>query len=165
VDRPEQSVRRKPIPARGIATEERSAGGVVVRPVGDALMVLLIRDPYRKWGLPKGHIEEDETGEQAAYREVMEETGLTEVTVGPELGTIDWHFRFRGKLIHKYCQFFLMATEDGATCPELEEGITECVWIPMREALRKVSYDNAREMIRIASAMLEDRSSSFPPWG
>ena len=135
-----------------------------MRPVADALMVLLIRDPYKKWGLPKGHIENDETGEQAAYREVMEETGLNEVTVGPELGTIDWHFRFRGKLIHKYCQFFLMATEDGRTCPEIEEGITECLWVPMEDALERVTYDNAREIIRAAVVMLDGTEPRFPPW-
>lgn len=160
----EKKTRRKPISVRDFAVEERSAGGVVVRAESAAHWVLLIRDPYKKWGLPKGHIESDETGEQAAYREVMEETGLQEVTVGPELGTIDWHFRFRGKLIHKYCQFFLMATEDGATCPELDEGITECLWLPIDEALERVTYDNAREIIQIAAGMLEGREPRFPPW-
>ena len=147
------------------AVEERSAGGVVVRLDGGSLHVLLIRDPYQKWGLPKGHIESDESGAEAAYREVMEETGLTEVMVGPELGTIDWHFRFKGRLIHKFCQFFLMATEDGATCPELDEGITECLWVPLEDALAKVTYDNAREMLEVAVSLLEGEDLRFPPWG
>ena len=146
------------------AVEERSAGGVVLRVQDGRHMVLLIRDPYKKWGLPKGHIEDDETGEQAAFREVMEETGLQEVMVGPELGTIDWHFRLKGKLIHKFCQFFLMATEDGRTCPEEGEGITECIWVPLDSALEKVTYDNAREMIRIATILMEDEEPRFPPW-
>ena len=166
--------RRIPIPARlppvvrrrgrRQAVEERSAGGVVLRIQDGQHLVLLIRDPYHKWGLPKGHIEKDETGQEAAFREVMEETGLQEIVVGPELGTIDWHFRLKGSLIHKYCQFFLMATEDGRTCPEIEEGITECLWVPMADALERVTYDNAREIIRAAAVMLEGNEPHFPPW-
>jgi 8-oxo-dGTP pyrophosphatase MutT (NUDIX family) len=157
-DPPKRTPRRRP------PVEERSAGGVVVRVENGDYLILLIRDPYDKWGLPKGHIEQDETGDQAAWREVMEETGLQEVVVGPELGTIDWHFRLKGKLIHKYCQFFLMATEDGRTCPEIEEGITECTWVPMDLALEQVTYDNAREMIELAAVMLEELEPRFPPW-
>ena len=155
---------RKPSSVREFATEEHSAGGVVVRVADGRHWVLLIRDPYKKWGLPKGHLEGAETGAQAAFREVLEETGLPSVEVGPELGMIDWHFRLNGKLIHKYCQFFLMATESATTCPEIAEGITECLWLPLDEALERVTYDNARGMIQIAADLLRDREPSFPPW-
>ena len=54
----------------------RTAGGIVVRVIDGILHCLLILDRYGKWGLPKGHLEDGETLEQAALREVEEETGL-----------------------------------------------------------------------------------------
>jgi 8-oxo-dGTP pyrophosphatase MutT (NUDIX family) len=138
------------------AREEVSAGGVVVRVVDGAPHVLLIRDPYRNWGLPKGHVEGGEEPPEAALREVQEETGLDALVLGPVLGTIDWHFRIRGTLVHKYCHFFLMVSPDGDTKPQHAEGITECRWLPLEEAMRSVTYDNAREMIRIAVRILDE---------
>jgi len=138
------------------AREEVSAGGVVVRVLDGAPHVLLIRDPYRNWGLPKGHVEGGEDPPQAALREVQEETGLDELVLGPVLGTIDWRFRIRGTLVHKYCHFFLMVSRGGDPKPQHAEGITECRWLPLDEALRSVTYDNAREMIRVAVRILAE---------
>jgi ADP-ribose pyrophosphatase YjhB (NUDIX family) len=126
---------------------ELSAGGVVVRIIGNEPNVLLIRDPYQKWGLPKGHLEGDEGAAEAALREVREETGLACLVLGPELGEIDWTFRLRGSRVHKYCRFFLMASPEGETIPETREGITACTWLPLPEAARTVGYDNAREVV------------------
>lgn len=148
----------------GVRTrEERSAGGVVIRWLQGEAHVLLIRDPYRNWGLPKGHIEGKETAGRTALREVQEETGLTDLSLGDELGVIDWYFSQRGRRIHKFCHFFLMVSQAGDTVPELSEGITECRWLPMDEAIRRVSYGNAREMIRAASRSLSDSRSSISP--
>ena len=110
--------------------------------------VLLIRDPYRRWGLPKGHLEKGEGTKEAALREVREETGLDDLTLGPDLGEIDWTFRKKGRLIHKFCQFYLMGSEQTETRPETSEGITECRWLPVDEALQAISYDNARVILR-----------------
>jgi 8-oxo-dGTP pyrophosphatase MutT (NUDIX family) len=129
------------------ARREQSAGGVVIRAIAGDVHVLLIRDPYGKWGLPKGHLEGGESSRDAALREVREETGLAELTLGPELGTIDWYFRFEGALIHKYCDYFLMVSHDGEARPEVDEGITECVWLPVEEAVTTVAYDNARQVV------------------
>ena len=52
------------------AKEERSAGGVVYRMVDDRPLFLLIRDSYRNWGFPKGHLEPNEPADRAALREV-----------------------------------------------------------------------------------------------
>ncbi|HEY2896719.1 MAG TPA: NUDIX hydrolase [Gemmatimonadaceae bacterium] len=136
------------------ASREVSAGGVVYRVEGGRPLFLLIRDSYRNWGFPKGHLEKRELPEAAALREVSEETGLGDLVVRAELATIDWHFRFRGKLIHKICHFFLMESENGATSPQREEGITACKWVPIDEALTLISYANAREVLQRAAEMV-----------
>jgi ADP-ribose pyrophosphatase YjhB (NUDIX family) len=103
---------------------------------GDGPVFLLIRDPYENWGLPKGHLERGETPEQAALREVAEETGIQRLELREPLGTIDWFFREGPDLIHKYCHFFLMETDDQETRPQLEEGISECLWLPWTKRSR-----------------------------
>ena len=133
---------------------ETSAGGVIYRWSGETAHVLLIRDRYQHWGFPKGHLEGAETAADAALREVEEETGLQQLRLGPRLETIDWFFRFRGRLIHKYCHFYLIESPEGDTCPQLEEGITECVWLPLDEAISSISYDNARQVLRLAAEVL-----------
>ncbi len=146
---------------RGRAREEVSAGGVVFR-YGAAAdgarepLFLLIRDSYRNWGFPKGHLEDGEGPECAALREVAEETGLGELAVAGVIETIDWYFRFRGRLIHKVCHFYLMRTDRASTCPQRSEGITACRWAPFDEAVALVSYANAREVLRRAHAMVCD---------
>jgi ADP-ribose pyrophosphatase YjhB (NUDIX family) len=123
---------------------------VVFRRTPDQTMFLLIRDPYENWGLPKGHVERGETPEQAALREVAEETGIQSLELRGALGTIDWYFREGLDLIHKYCHFFLMETDAAATEPQLDEGISECLWLPLPEALRILTYDNARTILEKA---------------
>ena len=137
---------------RNGAREEVSAGGIVVRHDADAPRVLLIKDSYRNWGFPKGHLEPGEGAGDAAVREVAEETGLAGVTLRGELATIDWQFRFRGRLVHKTCHFFLMETAASTTCPQRDEGITACRWATFDEADQLVAYDNAREVLRRAAA-------------
>lgn len=137
------------------AVKEHSAGGVVVRRMDEELYVLLIRDPYEKWGLPKGHIESGEGSMDAALREVSEETGLTQLVPGPSLGSIDWYFRFENRLIHKFCDYYLMASPQGDFTPEVAEGITECRWVPVAEVTEVVAYDNAREMVREAVRLID----------
>ena len=139
------------------AVVETSAGGVIYRWDGHTAHVLLIRDRYQHWGFPKGHLEGAETAADAALREVAEETGLCDLRLGPRLQTIDWYFRFRGRLIHKFCHFYLIESPCGDTCPQVEEGITECVWLPLQQAIESISYDNAREVLRLAAeALLAD---------
>jgi 8-oxo-dGTP pyrophosphatase MutT (NUDIX family) len=130
---------------------ETSAGGVIVRRSEAQPAVLLIRDPYGNWGLPKGHVEPDETPEQTAAREVAEETGLTELAVVGALPTIDWYFRDHGQLVHKFCHFFLMEWLAGEARPQVEEGIRECVWLAVEDAIRQISYANARDVLRAAA--------------
>ena len=134
--------------------EEVSAGGVVYRVVDGAPLYLLIRDSYRNWGFPKGHLEADEAAPAAAMREVCEEAGLDAVTLVGEVATIDWRFRFRGRLVHKTCHFYLMETTSPTTCPQKAEGITACRWARFAEARSLLAYDNAREVLERAHAIV-----------
>jgi 8-oxo-dGTP pyrophosphatase MutT (NUDIX family) len=136
------------------AQRETSAGGVVFRRGADGrVRFLLIRDSYRNWGFPKGHLESNEPPADAARREVTEETGLNELVLHGPIKVIDWYFRLQGKTIHKYCHFFLFESRRGEPVPEEAEGITACVWHPLDEALQIVSYDNAREVLQQAAEM------------
>jgi 8-oxo-dGTP pyrophosphatase MutT (NUDIX family) len=134
---------------------EVSAGGIVFRrPHGEPARFLLIRDSYRNWGFPKGHLEGEESPAQAALRETAEETGLEQLVLHGPIRVIDWHFRFRGRHIHKYCHFFLFESPDGEVCPQIDEGITACQWRPLNEALELLSYDNARGVLKRAGEMV-----------
>lgn len=148
---------------RGKAMIERSAGGVVIRRIGGVLHVLVIRDPYKNWGLPKGHLENGEGPGEAALREVEEETGLADLKLGSELATIDWYFRAGSRLIHKFCAFYLMTSDSGDPVPELEEGISECIWLPLPDAEARISYDNAREVVRAAREQIDDNNRPADP--
>lgn len=141
---------------------ETSAGGVVYRIADGAPRFLLIRDPYENWGLPKGHVERGEAAEETALREVREETGIESLELREPLGTIDWFFREGPDLIHKYCHFFLMETETARTVPQLSEGITDCTWLPLEEALSTLTYDNARTVLQLAGERVIADSTSDP---
>ncbi len=145
---------------QGRVREEISAGGVVVRIDDGRPLYLLIRDSYRNWGFPKGHLEEGETADAAAMREVEEETGLSGLRLRGAIETIDWYFRFRGRLIHKVCHFYLMETESAVTSPQRAEGITACRWEPFERAASLVSYENARAVLRRAHDLVSAPSSA-----
>ena len=141
--------------SRRRAELEVSAGGIVYRRIAvEPARFLLIRDSYDNWGFPKGHLEDGESPADAARRETGEETGLDRLVLQGPIRVIDWHFRFRGRHIHKYCHFFLFESPDGDPCPQLDEGITDCQWRSLDEALELLSYDNARGVLKRAGEMV-----------
>ena len=129
---------------------------MVVRRLDGRLHVLLIKDPFDKWGLPKGRAEAGEALHETALREVLEETGLSNLELGPELATIEWTFRSGDTHVHKQATFYLMFSERGVPVPERREGISEAEWVPLESAHERVSYPNATAVVQAARAILLD---------
>jgi 8-oxo-dGTP pyrophosphatase MutT (NUDIX family) len=137
-----------------IPDREVSAGGIVFRrQEAGEVRFLLIKDSYGNWGFPKGHLEDGESPADAALRETAEETGLGDLQLRGPIRIIDWHFRFRGRFIHKFCHFFLFESPSDEPVPQQNEGITACRWCTLEEALEALSYDNARGVLRRAGDM------------
>jgi ADP-ribose pyrophosphatase YjhB (NUDIX family) len=129
--------------------EETSAGGVVLDLTADPPAVALIARHDRRsrllWSLPKGHVEEGETPEEAALREVMEETGLVGRIVAP-LGVIDFWFVVEDKRIHKTVHHFVIEAIGGELSDaDLEVEAVE--WIPYDQVVRKLAYGDERRLV------------------
>jgi len=131
-------------------SEERSAGGVVVR--GDQTVVIVPRkraqDGTRVLGLPKGHIEPGETAEQAACREVAEEGGV-QGRLLEELGEVRYEVVRAGRRVPKQVRFFLLEYLSGDPGDHDHE-IEEARWLPLVRAARELTYEGEREMARRA---------------
>jgi 8-oxo-dGTP pyrophosphatase MutT (NUDIX family) len=136
---------------------EASAGGVVVREGPEGLELAVIRPHGRHlWALPKGHIQLGETDQQAAIREVREETGL-EVDPAADLGTIHYTYSFRGVRIAKSVHFFLFHFRSG-DIDRLEavwrQEVDEARWMALGLAARQLAYRGEREVLARARALL-----------
>ena len=129
---------------------EVSYGGVVVR--GDDVMVIVPRGRRRVLGLPKGGRNPGESPEQAAAREVREETGIT-ARVRDRLGQVDYSYRRGGRVIDKTVHFYLCEFEAGDTADHDHE-VDDARWIPLHEARRRLSYAGERAMIERALSVL-----------
>jgi 8-oxo-dGTP pyrophosphatase MutT (NUDIX family) len=135
---------------RGRAVEERSAGGVVVKD-GEVLVVVPTRraaDGSRVLALPKGHLDGNETDEQAAAREVREEGGV-DVELLDSLGEVRYHYRRDGRLVSKRVRFFLFRFRSGSTTDHDHE-IEDARWLPFEQAIRELTYPGEREMVQSA---------------
>lgn len=135
---------------------EVSAGGVVYRREDDGIDFALAARRTRKgqlaWGLAKGAIEPGESEEEAAAREVLEETGL-EVAVESDLGDIRYFYVWEGVRIRKRVHFFLMRVTGGDVSRHDAE-MEEVRWFPMRAAIKRAAYRGEREVMERAAERL-----------
>jgi ADP-ribose pyrophosphatase YjhB (NUDIX family) len=143
------------MPAKRV--EETSAGGLVLDQSGGTTKVALIARHDRRgrlvWSLPKGHIEPGETAEDAAVREVREETGITGRIVAP-LGTIDFWFTDSGTRIHKTVHHFIMEAVGGELSDEDVE-VVKVAWVPIHQVPRRLKYRDERRLMAKALDILE----------
>lgn len=138
-----------------------AGGGVVVRPGAGAPEVLLI---FRKgvWDLPKGKQDAGETIEACARREVCEEIGVDEVTLGRKLGTTLHGYPRDGAYHVKTTHWYLMRTAATTFEPEEREGIENVAWVPWPEAVRTVGFETLRRHLQAVEPFVREALASTP---
>jgi periplasmic divalent cation tolerance protein len=147
--------------------KEISAGGVIYRKNGDDLEVALIHTRNR-WGLPKGHVEERERVEQAALREVREETGL-EGKLMRKLGDIGYSYRDKVTerepvRIYKRVHFYLLRYLRGDVRDHDHEA-DDVRWFPIEQAVKQLKFATERKMVHRAWSLLAARQRQPHPPG
>jgi len=144
-------------PRRRIPTQrEVSAGGVVYRGTGEDIEVVLASRRTRRgdlaWGLAKGGIEPGESREDAAVREVREETGL-DATIEADLGDTKYIYVWEDVRIRKRVHFFLMR-HVGGDVDDRDDEMEEIRWFPLERALKRAAYRGEREVLARAAELL-----------
>jgi len=149
-----KSAKSKPPYAKRV--DEVSAGGLVVDTTGKLGLLIGRRDVKDAtgkrilWSLPKGHIEEGETPEEAALREVAEET-VIQSKIEKSLGVIDFWFMAGGKRIHKTVHHYLFR-EDGGVLAAQETEVDEVAWFPLTEIEQRHAYPEEKKLIARTNA-------------
>lgn len=127
----------------------KAAGGVVQ--AGDGRVLMILRNGV--WDLPKGKIESGESVEEAAIREVEEETGLRGLSIRQSLGTTKHSYILNGKLIEKTTWWFLMSLDTDLDpealflSPQIEEGITHIAWEEVKQAKMLAGFENLKMVL------------------
>lgn len=119
-----------------------------------ALIARLDRAGRLRWSLPKGHVEPGETTEQAAVREVAEETGITGRITAP-LGSLSYSFTVDGRRIHKRVHHFLLVAESGELS-DADVEVTEVAWVPLQRVPEVLAYAAERRIAHRAAQVLAD---------
>ena len=145
--------------------EETSAGGFVLDRRGREPKAALIarRDKRGRlvWSLPKGHVEAGESPEQAAVREVFEETGIRGSIVA-SLGTIDFWFMADDRRVHKTVHHYLMAAHDDVLS-DADAEVAEVAWVPLAEVAARLRYADERRLVGDVLAVLADPAVPWSP--
>ena len=140
------------------SVEETSAGGLVLDLKGPIPSAALIARHDKNgrliWLLPKGHVEPGETNEEAAIREVAEETCITASILAP-LGVIDFWFMNPDKRIHKTVHHYLLRADSGELS-DADREVEEVAWVPLSEVLSRLRYPAERNLMSKVEALLGD---------
>ena len=122
---------------------EVSAGGVVIYNGN----FLLLKKFSNDWVLPKGRLEGNETKEDAAVREVKEESGIC-ANIVKYLGFVKYDYQHNdGEKVKKTVHYFYMEAEDINLTPQREEGFIEAIFLPYERAVKLIKHDAERNMI------------------
>ncbi len=143
----------------GTIIEKRSAGGIVH---SDGKFLVIKAIPYNETILPKGTIEEGESPEHTAVREVLEETGYR-ATITAQLGEISYEFdEDDGKRYRKTVYYYLMdlVDKDAEPTPDRQEDEDfENIWLTAEEAMSQLTHDNSKNMLQKTLDILEKNAS------
>lgn len=130
---------------------EPTAGGIIFRrnKKGE-VEILLIQDSKDRWTIPKGHIEEGETAQETAVREVGEEAGLTDIEVICWLGKIHFRYRRITTLVLMTTQIYLVHAVGNTNDIKKEDWMNGIRWFTFQEALDRIEYEDIGKLMLLA---------------
>ncbi|MBC8251617.1 MAG: NUDIX domain-containing protein [Candidatus Nitrosopelagicus sp.] len=138
--------------------EEISAGIILFNEVKERKF-LLLNYPSKHWDFVKGKMEKGETFHETALRETNEETGITDVEfLDGFKQEIEYYFRADNQDIHKKVIFFLGKTKTSDVMLSHEH--LDFMWLDYEDALKKITYNNAKNLLKKSSEFLDNRISN-----
>ena len=130
--------------------EQKSAGIVLFRNASNKNEFLLLNYPQGHWDFVKGKVEEGETPHETALRETKEETDISDIEfIDGFEESVEYEFRFNGDLIQKKVIFFLAKTNTSKI--SLSHEHRDFVWLEYEDAMKKVTFDNAKKILAKAN--------------
>ncbi len=129
---------------------EPTAGGIVFRHGEKGIEILLIQDAKDRWTIPKGHIEEGESAQQTARREIGEEAGLKDVDMLGWLGKIHFRYRRIDKLVLMTTQIYLVRAKGDTNAIQKEEWMNGIRWFSFHDALDAIEYEDIGKLMLLA---------------
>ncbi len=134
--------------------DEKSCGLVVFRKENNENLFLVLKYPGGHFDFPKGHVEKEDSSERAtALRELEEETGIKNLKfIEGYKEEISYIYNRKNKLSNKHVIFFLGETEEKNVTISHEH--TDYYWLPYDEALAKLTFDNAKSLLKKAKSLL-----------
>lgn len=130
---------------------EPTAGGIVFRRNKQGeIEILLIQDAKDRWTIPKGHIEEGETAQVTAKREIGEEAGLENVDMLGWLGKIHFRYRRLDKLVLMTTQIYLVRAKGDTNAIKKEEWMNGIKWFKFADALDAIEYEDIGKLMLLA---------------
>lgn len=134
--------------------KEKSCGAVIFRRLKDGIKYLLLHYQAGYWDFPKGHMEKNEKEEQTALREIKEETGIEDIEFADNFReTIKYYFKKGEETIFKEVVFFLAQSATDEV--ELSKEHIGYAWVNYGHAMKKLAFDNAKELLSKADNFLE----------
>lgn len=134
---------------------ESSCGAVVFRDIRGEVRYLLIKNKRSAhWGFPKGHIEDGETKEETAYREVLEETGI-HINIIEGFESVS-KYKIRDR-IEKMVSIFVATTKDTSTVIQAEE-IENYIWLTYDRAMNLLKFENDKNILKSAHDFLNENN-------
>lgn len=139
---------------------EPTSGGIIFRRTKDGkdIEILLIQDAKDRWTIPKGHIEEGETAQQTAKREIGEEAGLKNVDVLGWLGKIHFRYRRIDKLVLMTTQIYLVRAKGDTNAIQKEEWMNGIKWFSFNDALDAIEYEDIAKLMLKAKTKIRQEN-------
>lgn len=139
-------------------SREATAGGVIYRfSKKDGLEILLVADHFDRWTIPKGHIEEGETAQETAIREIGEEAGVHQLEPVCWLGKIHFRYRRENVLVLMSTQIYLFHAVGDTDSIQKEDWMNDIKWFSFEDAVNIIAYRDIAKLMRLGYRRLQQK--------